>query len=304
MFTKEASVAFKALSGVVCIYKPNGITMQKIKSTVLGNICTELNELQLSPPDGIVKIIGATNEPMSLKVEPNLAQHPLVTGPQYQYVDINFNYNPYFNTHTSGVCLLGINEGARFVSRLRHARITKAYKIHGVLGSATETNYANGKVIERAQYKHINRSTIDRVVSYIQTMHQRKMFELLGVDIQSQTAYKLAVQGPIRPTDEKIPVLYGIKCVNFEPPNFVIEVQCVNEYENYLYTLIHDIGVQLKSLAHCTSVQCIRYGKFTLDHALLKKHWRLQFILDSISNNRKILYASKKILLQPSAALQ
>lgn len=42
------------------------------------------------------------------------------------------------------------------------------------------------------------------------------------MDIQSQTAYELAAKGPIRPADSKIPVIYGIKCVEFEPPNFTL----------------------------------------------------------------------------------
>lgn len=45
---------------------------------------------------------------------------------------------------------------------------------------------------------------------------------LCGVDIQSQTAYELAAKGPIRPANPKIPVIYGIKCVEFNLPDFTI----------------------------------------------------------------------------------
>lgn len=47
-------------------------------------------------------------------------------------------------------------------------------------------------------------------------------FRLCGVDLQSQTAYELAAKGPIRPMDSKTPVIYGIKCVEFDPPNFTL----------------------------------------------------------------------------------
>lgn len=40
--------------------------------------------------------------------------------------------------------------------------------------------------------------------------------------MNSQAGYELAIQGPIRPVDSKIPVIYGIKCVYFEPPYFTI----------------------------------------------------------------------------------
>lgn len=48
------------------------------------------------------------------------------------------------------------------------------------------------------------------------------LFSQSGVDIQSQTAYELAVQGLIKPANSKIPILYGIKCIHFQPPDFTI----------------------------------------------------------------------------------
>lgn len=48
------------------------------------------------------------------------------------------------------------------------------------------------------------------------------LFSQCGVDIQSQAAYELAVQGLIKPENSKIPLLYGIKCVHFQPPDFTI----------------------------------------------------------------------------------
>lgn len=48
------------------------------------------------------------------------------------------------------------------------------------------------------------------------------LFRLSGLDIQSQTAYDLAVKGPIRPADPKVPMIYTIKCINFEPPYFTL----------------------------------------------------------------------------------
>lgn len=45
---------------------------------------------------------------------------------------------------------------------------------------------------------------------------------LCGVDIQSQAAYELATRGLVRPSNSKTPLLYGIKCVHFESPDFTI----------------------------------------------------------------------------------
>lgn len=45
---------------------------------------------------------------------------------------------------------------------------------------------------------------------------------LSGVHMESQTAYELACEGLIRPSNSKLPVIYGIKCVHFSPPNFTL----------------------------------------------------------------------------------
>lgn len=48
------------------------------------------------------------------------------------------------------------------------------------------------------------------------------IYRLCGVDIQSQAAYELAVQGLIRPANSNIPMIYTIKCTDFSPPEFTL----------------------------------------------------------------------------------
>lgn len=68
-----------------------------------------------------------------------------------------------------------------------------------------------------------------------------------------------------------------------------VEVHCINEYEAYLKALIHSIGTRLQSYATCTGIQCIRHSFFSLEHALLKKHWNLEEVITNIQNNKKIM---------------
>jgi tRNA U55 pseudouridine synthase TruB len=71
----------------------------------------------------------------------------------------------------------------------------------------------------------------------------------------------------------------------------------------YLRTLIHDIGIQLHSAATCTGLQCIRYDCFTLEHALLRKHWTLQFLMDNMAESSRLLSVSEADNRQKSANL-
>jgi hypothetical protein len=112
--------------------------------------------------------------------------------------------------------------------------------VSGRLGEATENGFKNEKVVERSTWTHIRPHHLNNLLSVMQASHQKEMFKYIlncsientffvvlfvrscGVDIQSESAYELASQGPIRPANSKVPVLYGIKCVAFEPPDFTI----------------------------------------------------------------------------------
>lgn len=59
--------------------------------------------------------------------------------------------------------------------------------------------------------------------------------------------------------------------------------------------LLHDLGILLKSSAVCTQVRRIRYGHFTLEHALLRKFWTLENILENIQFCKPLTQTDKII---------
>jgi len=77
----------------------------------------------------------------------------------------------------------------------------------------------------------------------------------------------------------------------------ISEVNVINEYESYLLSLVHEIGLKLRCSASCTAIRCIRYSSFTIHQALLMKHWNLQFVLENI---RECNSSYKKMSKLPS----
>lgn len=73
--------------------------------------------------------------------------------------------------------MLGINDGTKLTYRLNTARLTRAYKIHGELGKATDTYFWNGKTVERSTYNNVTREKIDAVVAHMQAAHQKTMYQ-------------------------------------------------------------------------------------------------------------------------------
>lgn len=124
-----------------------------------------------------------------------------------------------------------------------------------------------------------------------------------GYDIHSQECYELAIKGLVRPVERTIPVVYGIKCIHFEPPEFTLEVQCINMNENYLLQMAYDLGLRLKTLSVCTGLRCIRYGCFTINETLLLKHLQIEEITRNMKKCKKLLeenYDEFKSNLKPA----
>lgn len=81
------------------------------------------------------------------------------------------------------------------------------------------------------------------------------------------------------------------------------EIVCINENDMYLKTLVHDLGLQLHSVATCTQIQCFRYALFNLDHALLKKHWELENFCKNLEQCNTIIKENSYLLNQNNPIL-
>lgn len=294
--TCEARTVWNLLNGIFVVYKPPMLHHLSVRSTICQRLCAELNEMKVRPPDTYVSIEGDTTKDMKVITHPNYADDPLVVGPRYQEDDIKFSVVNYMEKDSCGVLVCGINRGVKLVNMIRQSKLTRCYRVKGILGQATNNYFKTGKIMEKSTYKHVRRGVIDKICASMQSSHQKKMFELCGVDMQSQAAYELAVQGLIRPAENGVPILYEIKCIHFEPPEFTIEIVCINEYEGYLKTLIHDLGIALHTTATCTQILCFKNGLFDLQQALLSKYWDIEHILKNIHICREILKKNYNLL--------
>lgn len=200
--------------------------------------------------------------------------------------------------------VFGINKGLKQSMRIQRNRPIRAYHVTGKLGVATDAHLPDSRITMKANYNHVSAERLSDLTASLQASHQRKMFELCGVDMQSQAAYEIACKGLIRPANKTIPVVYGIKLIDFQKPNFTLEIHAINETENYLATLIHEIGIEVRSVAHCTAIRCIRHGKFTVEGALLRHGWNLAGVVKNIREQKQILEEHPYLLKQDRIELR
>ncbi|XP_068200929.1 pseudouridylate synthase TRUB2, mitochondrial-like [Palaemon carinicauda] len=276
--------AWKVLQGVFCVYKPFDMTISHLKKVLINNLTRDLNMLEPRPAVPYIVIEGNTADDLAVVKRENYADHPLAIGPRYQIQDLKLSFAIHLHKNISGVCLMGVNRGTKGTHAARTGRLIRSYSLEGRLGQATDTGFHNGKVVTKATYGHVNKSKIQKTLMHIQAGHQQSAIHFLGLDPQSQAAYEaLSADGLVRPGEKSPPLIYSIKLTQFNPPDFTIEVACINENGEFLQHLVHKIGLQLKTNAVCTQMRCIRFGPWTLQHALLRKHWTLKHIIDNMS---------------------
>ncbi|XP_066521860.1 mitochondrial mRNA pseudouridine synthase TRUB2 isoform X2 [Hoplias malabaricus] len=292
MATVAARLLHK-LDGLFAVYKPSGVHWKLVRDTVETNLLKAVNSSSPHTPQFQVQFqlisSGENNTSKELTVTaakvPALADHPLVTGPQFHKLRVGVGHR--LDVGSSGVLVLGLGTGNAALESLYRSHVTRDYTLEGEFGIATDDFTHTGRVIERSTYDHVTLDKLERVLAMIQGANQKALITYSGVDPRSQEAYELAVKGKLRPQDKSPPILTGLRCLHFKPPHFTLEVQCVNETQSYLRKLLHEVGLELRTTAVCTKVRRTRDGPFKIEDALIHKHWTADDIMSSIANLRR-----------------
>lgn len=198
--------------------------------------------------------------------------------------------------------------GTKTTAKIHNNRPIRVYHVTGCFGTSTESHFTDSRITSKATYSHIWPDKVNGLLASMEAVHQKKMFDMIGIDIQSQAAYEMASKGPIRPTNSainkiKVPILYSIKCIHFERPHFTLEIHAIDEDENYLGVLVHEIGLGLHTVAHCSAIRCIRHGQFDVTNSLVRRQWTLQTIIENMEFSNKLLKLHPELLAQNNPAL-
>ncbi|XP_074067148.1 pseudouridylate synthase TRUB2, mitochondrial isoform X2 [Macrotis lagotis] len=256
------STTWNHLHGLFAVYKPPGLNWKHLRNTVELQLLKGLNSKEQNSPQEHIRFLlaptkGSEGKELTLTATsvPVLSKHPLV---------------------------LGVGHGNRLLTDIYNAHLTKDYTVRGLLGKATDDFSDEGRLIEKTTYDHVTPEKLSRILAVIQGSHQKALVTYSNLDLKTQEAYEMAVKGLIRPMDKSPMLITGIRCLQFTPPEFLLEIQCMHETQQLLRQVIHEIGLELKSTAVCTQVRRTRDGVFTLEDALLRTQWDIHSIQKSI----------------------
>ncbi|KAH9499013.1 Mitochondrial mRNA pseudouridine synthase Trub2 [Bulinus truncatus] len=297
-----APSAYRLLNGVFCVYKPELAPVHKVVESIKLKLCKDLNSLPCYKHEIVMGSPITENlkeKSLSLDIEPkgieDWSEHRLVLGDRYDESDFRIHFVDGLSKHSTGVLVLGIGKfGRDSVEMIAMSKFLRVYHVKGRLGWATHNFSPKGRILQRTSFKHVSKVKLDKVCAAAQAAYTRQMYSLNGINPDSQEAYEMASSGLIRPADRKTgPILYGIKCVDFQPPDFTLEIHSINESCPFFREFIHNLAIKLKTTAVCTGIRRLRYGTFDLSRALLRQHWHLDSIIDNIMSNNDLLTPEK-----------
>ncbi len=283
-----ASEAWSLLKGLVCVHKPAGVPPDRCVKQVRRILLSDLNDLSTEEK--------TENQDQMSKIQQeggliDYSSHPLVLGSLFEDEDLITNKVNSPSEHQSGLLLFTVNDGDH-CDVIKDFRLLRQYRIEAEFGKATDTSFHWGKVIEKSTYDHVKGrpQVLEHFLATIRSCHQRDAFKQAGVRLTSQEAYEMAVKGLVRPHEnfESGSLIYGLDLVKFKPPNWAVNVTCVNETAEFLAELIAEIGLKMKTNAVVNSLQLIRYGPIHTEHSLLLKHVSLQSVFDNMTLMRRL----------------
>lgn len=284
--TRYAPDIYKRLNGIILLYKPPDLSPTDYHQQFRHHLSDILNQYEPRPLDKRLSIEGGYDEEKRVVARPNLADHPLVVGPRYNPWELSLiSAPPYLGTKSSGIDLMLMGTAAKqYLHLMRKSKLVNVYHITGCFGFITDTFFHDGKIQDKATYKHIRSGKMDAALSKIEASQQQRLFDAANVPLQSQEAYELAKAWPSRPARmSSWPVIYRIRCLHLKLPEFKIEVTISNPNEKFLAQLPHDIGLLLKSAAHTKSIRRVKVGPFDVNDALTDKDWDINSIINHLN---------------------
>lgn len=289
--TQYAPDVYKSINGIVLIHKPANFGFKQLTQEIRHRLTEGLNELEPRPL-GTILIPDAEGQPNKTQLveKPDLSDHPLVVGPRYLPWELSvLPFRPTLSFRSSGVTAFVLGHACtRYKTRIESRKLVNVYHLTGKFGYMTSNCFSDGKIMDKTKYDHIRPAKLDRVLSRIETSQSQRLFDSSNVVLSSQEAYELAKNWPSRPPKmAHWPVIYRVRCIHLKLPVFKLEVTVVNETDEFLSQLVHEVGIMNRTTAYTESIRRVKLGIFTIDDCLTDRDWHLQSFMDNINMQEK-----------------
>lgn len=134
------------------------------------------------------------------------------------------------------------------------------------LGEMTDSQDADGEVIETRPVPELSREQIDAAFAKFQGDFYQTPPMVSAIKKEGVPLYKLARQGKTVEREPRFVHVFGHEIQAVGLPEIDFRVTCSKGF--YVRTYAHDIGLELGCGAHLKSLRRTKSGRFTLEHAV------------------------------------
>lgn len=172
----------------------------------------------------------------------------------------------------TGLLVLLLGRGTKSSDQIM--RGDKTYEGTLVLGVTTDSQDADGEVVEERDAAGVSREDVEKIVMAWDGEIEQIPPMVSAIKKGGVPLYKLARQGKTIEREPRLVRLYDPELLSFEHPEASFSVSCGKG--TYVRTLAHDLGEALGCGAHLSALRRTRSGDYSIDGAT-----ELQTLLDA-----------------------
>lgn len=173
----------------------------------------------------------------------------------------------------TGLLILCTGKATRTISQIQV--LPKTYEASIRFGASTPSYDSETKPDKYEEWKHINEEDIHRVIreKFIGTIIQRPP-AYSAIKVKGERLYKKARKGEEVELPPRQIEIHSIDVIKISFPEITVNVHCGKG--TYIRSLAHDLGIELNSRAHLTSLRRTDIGSFSVDKALTPEQFNEQ----------------------------
>jgi tRNA pseudouridine55 synthase len=192
-----------------------------------------------------------------------------------------------------GVLPVLMGRATRLADDIQHG--TKSYVAVVKLGSATDTDDAEGGVVAESPVPNLSEALLRQTLGRFEGAIEQTPPRYSALKVDGQRAYKLARAGTEVELAPRRVVIHELRLLSWSQYGLQLDVTCSKG--TYVRALARDVAIALGTLGHLTDLTRTRVGMFLLEDALT---------LDEIANRgveAALLPASRAVPDIPSVSV-
>lgn len=169
----------------------------------------------------------------------------------------------------------------------------KEYIFTGIFGTQTDTHDSEGKIINECKYDHVTKKDLIAFLNKLKINYDQEAPIFSALKVNGKKMYELARKGiEVKPKVRNVKLI-DFEIIHFEKPTFQIKILCSKGF--YVRSLIRDIGTNLRTFAHMTSLVRTKSSGFDISDAFSLDEIKYQI---DIGNIKKLITPIDKLLTE------